>query len=193
VAAQYKNRQWIPFQNLSGEKIPPYSCAKVTGSHYNKGLYSLEVTKPDGDTSPPHVITGALEVEDTDYGECTRDIALAALSVESSSGDMVGPVDNEWKLSDLESTFQVIGNVANGKVYVTPVFLNGLSIATLQEKLEAGSTAEAIITKGLGTDPDNTVTVKDALLKSGQTIASGITVFISKIEGVWYVVSAQCS
>jgi len=193
VASQYKNRQWMSFQNLSGEKIPPYSCAKVIGSHYNKGIYSLELQKPDGDNIQPHVITGALEVEDDDYGECTRDIALAAVSGTPSSGDTVGPRDGEWELSDTESSFQVIGDVTNGKVYVTPTAASGISIATLQETLTASGSAQAIITKGPGTDPNNTATVRDALLSGGQTIAGGTVVLISKIEGDWYVVSAQCS
>lgn len=66
---------------------------------------------------------------------------------------------------------------------------SSIAIATLSGTLSPGGSASATFVVG-GT---GTVTVYDKLLCSSDSLASGATVVIAKIDGQWYVINATCA
>jgi hypothetical protein len=113
-----------------------------------------------------------------------------------SDGDTIWIVDvNDGPPMD-EQRFmgRFCGAVSGVAVY--SVQIDGILKGKLDGDLSYNSTATMSVwdrTGGTETDTTVNITVRDWLLSSGQSVASGLQVIAVQIGSAWYVVGAQCA
>ena len=69
--------RWLEFRNDSGESIPAFAVMRCTGVETADGRAILLMDKPNGDRHQSIYINGPLDVDDDEYGICSRDFQLA--------------------------------------------------------------------------------------------------------------------
>jgi len=159
------------FRNDSGETIPPYAIMRNTGMELDDdGNLVYVMNKPvTSEWKLPWYVNLGVEVEDDDYGWCATFRSEVGqgyyLSGTIVVGESWGPRGGQWNLERYYPGFQIVGNEADGLVYVVqrePRIL-------LAQSDSGGVTARSGTTLG----SDNGVTV---YYKNGATI--GATNFV---------------
>lgn len=105
------------FKNTSGEEIPPFGVAIITGAtiEENEIIFSIKkCTATEEDLQEPAslIFNGIQPVPNDTYGVGTRDFPLQALiaqpSSDHASGTVVGPKAGSWALSTDGSCFRIM-------------------------------------------------------------------------------------
>lgn len=61
----------IPFQNVSGEVVPPYAVMRPDGGEVRSGNWVLHMVKPDDTFSRRYYINGPYAIPDDGFGNCS--------------------------------------------------------------------------------------------------------------------------
>lgn len=61
----------IPFQNISGEVVPPYAVMRPDGGEVRSGNWVFKMTKPDDTFSRRYYINGPYAIPDDGFGDCS--------------------------------------------------------------------------------------------------------------------------
>jgi hypothetical protein len=105
------------FKNTSGEEIPPFGVAIITGAtiEENEIVFSIKkCTATEEDLQEPAslIFNGIQPVPNDTYGVGTRDFPLQALiaqpSSDHASGTVVGPKAGSWALSTDGSCLRIM-------------------------------------------------------------------------------------
>lgn len=93
----------IPFQNKSGEVIPPYAVMRPDSVAFNSGNWCLHVVKPDDEFRRRYYINGPYAIPDDGFGNCS-DGTYPTLVSKPSTGTFVdfksnfGVESGSWEL-----------------------------------------------------------------------------------------------
>ena len=112
----YAQKRKLPFENTSGEIVPPNAVMKVHLYDSSKdGSVILQIIKPDGEAAP-HVVNGPTQVAVGGYGTCSADWPLIAMC------ETLGPVTTGagWSMVSGQGMFAV-GPLDGGKADVFDV------------------------------------------------------------------------
>ena len=199
--------QWIPFTNGSTETMPANGIGAIAaGFTYESEIanHCLSLTKPSTTWTTLYAVNSGLDIAPGDGGVCCLWGPCEIIYASSDSptvGAYCGPKPGQWTVTNnYPATSQVLGVVSAS----TPAVLYGTLgpidgfIGKLAGSLSQGSNAAVTIWAGAGnseaaTSFDN-VTCFDWLMKSGATaIASGKKVVVKYINGIPYVIDAECA
>jgi len=168
--------RWLPFRNDSGEKAPGGALLRPTGVIDHDSSAVLTVAKPNA-SSGLHYINSIFEVEDGEYGNCSRDTPIFAYYDDGGTpalNEEWGPASGSWKLTEDGLGFVVVGGAA-GSGTSAKVFVESLTLATGRKKLVRFTFAQALTTS----DASKTATITNQYGPGidGPTGAGAITVY----------------
>jgi hypothetical protein len=187
--------QW---KNNSGETCPAYGVFAVTS--YSSGV--AQGSKPGTTFYREYRFNGptALSNGGTGYYQKLTDVIALYDSGTPAIGETWGPKPSEWKLfKNYPSIAEVLELTDSTNKYLRCNWhLINEVIGKLDGTLSQGGSQTVSIWAGTaGSEADTTVNVsscRDWLMKSGATaIASGKKVQVKWINGIPYVVNAECA
>lgn len=192
----------VPFVNTSGETMPPYGVGAVVKQVSRYGIEVYEIEKPGTTLRRQYLLNGPKEVAASGRG-----LGYAAGGDRRAAFDTGTPVEREgygvkngqWTLTKGGLYIFEIGKVddaTNKWAFGTfSPFINSV-FGKLDGTLSAGSTATLSIWAGPeGSEVDTTanVTIRDWLMKSGDSVASGKKVRADWMGSAWYLTQAECA
>lgn len=188
------------FRNESGETIPAGGIMRKTGVVVGEeGGLVHQMDKPATTLASPYwYVNLGEDIEDEGYGLCADfldEIGQAYyLSGPINDGDWWGPKPGQWNLERYYLGFEIQGNEDNGLVYIRQRIANEIW-GTLDGTLSQGSTATLsvhIFNGSTWVDTGFNATVRDRLLLSGDSVASGKWAVAYWYSGVWLAQEAEC-
>jgi hypothetical protein len=192
----------ITFRNSSSEQVPAYGIMRIAsgGGKLDNAEPYIECVKPDSTFSAQYAVNGTLPVDYGGYGQCWLDGWCRVLydTGTPATGEGWGPKSGEWTVTknypatcDIQSVYDATDKVATVRLHPVESL-----IGKLDGGLAQGSSATVSIWAGTpNSEADTTwnVTAYDWLMKTGATaIDTGKKVACQQINGVFYVVEAEC-
>lgn len=215
-----EERRWVPVRNDSGEAIPPFSAAKITGrssSGSGTGEFTFfTIDKPDADleadpTGGLLIVTGEVSIPIGSYGRGTQDwpAQVRQDGTTETAGTEIGPVDGEWEMATTGRGFTRIGGGPTIATGIKAVFVTLKAQApqkllvrfTIDSALTTGdASVAATITNQYGPGPDGTetaITVHNLLTSvaatyvfSGASGAAGLAMWDSGTD--YRIIQMEC-
>lgn len=196
----------IPFKNVSGQTIPAYALMAVTGETIVNGEVFKNCDQTTTTFVREYMVNGPGEVvsiTDQNFGIGYRNCDCTFLCDQSSvsNGDSFGPKPSNWAAyKGFPSVFSAQGINDSTNKFADGFFSGSITqlLGKLASPLSQGGSATVDIWCGAGGSEANAgfdaITAYDWLMKVGATaIASGKKVVCELINGVWYVVEAECA
>jgi len=192
------------FRNDSGETIPPYAIMRNTGMELdddNNLVYVMN--KPvTSEWKLPWYVNLGVEVEDNAYGWCATFRSEVGqgyyLSGSIVAGESWGPRGGQWNLERYYPGFQIVGNEADGLVYVTqrePRILLAQSDSggvTARSSTTLGSNNGVTLYYKNGTTIGATNFVITAYNESATAVAGSTYLQLVYVQGDWVVNWEEC-
>ncbi|MEL6104803.1 MAG: hypothetical protein AAFU85_02145 [Planctomycetota bacterium] len=116
-----ESRTPLVFQNVSGEKIPPFGCIQVTDTkvEFERTLYIGDKPSDEWGIEGMYVFNGPREVEADGFGSGSPDLDARAITKHSNitAGARMRPEQGTWKLYESAGgLYQCVGEDAIGEV-----------------------------------------------------------------------------
>lgn len=186
----------LPWKNDSSERCPPFGVFRVTGVEGRR----IKGEKPSSTFGRMYAVNGDTAVPAGGTGQCCMGVGCLALFDTGSpaNGEGWGPKPGQWALSRDYPRIATIGGVYDSTKKIARVTLGSIDIVIgkLATTLNQGSTATFNVWSGAGGSESvissMTITVRDWLLPSGESIASGKKGIAQFINGAWYLTQAEC-
>jgi hypothetical protein len=202
-----RQQRWLECQNVDTVECPPWGVLMVTESTTpGAGRNALSVKRPDTTTGlgglATFVLNGPTALAANAYGSCTFDspaFAVYNTGATPAVGETWGPKPSQFTLEQDYPGFRILGgNTGTGATSRTRVVIEEVTVlhGVMDEAIGVGEEKTMSIWADASASPaDTTVNleVRDRFLKAGaDDIASGKKVVATRINGVWYLTSAEC-
>lgn len=203
---QVDTLRWMPFKNESSETVPAHAVMRITGTQKGSTSRSLllKCDKPSTSFKRIYAVNGHSPVAAGRYGTCTYafdgPVMVAYEGGTPAVDEGWGVKPGSWKINKnypVGFTCQGYNNTEKSVTFAVQQPINTF-IGKLNGTLSVGGSAAVSVWKGTAnSESDETgldVTCYDWLMKSGATaIASGKKVVVKWINGIWYIVEAECA
>lgn len=184
---------WVPFENTSGETIPPYAVMQVVGVDTVAGFTYLSVDKPSGPTAAV-LVNNEFPVADGEFGSGYRFGVVNVLSSGTlSPGDACQTAASSWEIVAGPGPFVILGDVDGiGGSIARLTGLGGVQFVRFQLAADlTGTTVSADIF-----DRDGTTLASGATLEDPEEIFTGLTSGTRGIgmadAGRYFILNANC-
>lgn len=205
VRSGVPDQRWVKAKNVGSILIPAWGAVEISTSVVSDAghlVYSVKRPTAANLNADLVAFNGPTSIAVSGYGQVTLDCPSLSLYDDGDAltiGQSLGTQLNSFELKRHGRGFAVVGAaLGTGSEVRVPVihahaqaFIGKLD-ATMSP---AGSAVVSIWSGTAGSEADTTVniTAYDWLLATGQTIASGKKVIGVFINGIPYVISAECA
>jgi len=193
------------FRNDSGETIPPGGIMRQTGTEMHADDYLVRVMDKPATTEwkMPWYVNLGEEVEDGGYATCATFRAEAGQAYYLSGtivvGDSWGPKGGQWNLERYYPGFRIVGNEADGLVYVEqrePRILaakaDGGGVSA-RSSTTLGSDSGTVIQYRNGTTISATTFTVTTYNEAATAVEADAYLQIVDIDGAWFVNWEECA
>lgn len=192
---------WMPWKNTGEVAVGPYELIQFDGAEVVNGIIVRHGKQPDGTLNAAFAVNGPWTVQPGgrhNY-QSGPEVMVIYDGTDPNPGDRLGAKSGEGKaFADYPACLTVIG-VYNTAYKLAKCQLHKIDselIGKLDAALEQGGSATVSIWAGAGGSEADTginVTAFDWFLSEGaDDIAAGKKVLVRIINGIFYVVEAEC-
>lgn len=192
------------FRNDSGETIPAGGIMRQTGTELHADGFIVRVMNKPATTEwkMPWYVNLGVDVEDDDYGWCATfrsEVGQAYyLSGTIVVGDSWGPKGGQWNLERYYPGFRIVGNEADGLVYVEqrePRILaakaDGSGVSA-RSSTTLGSDSGTVIQYRNGTTISATTFTVTTYNEAATAVTADAYLQIVDVDGAWFVNWEEC-
>lgn len=192
--------RWLPLRNDSGETLPAFACARITGVTIVEGQVVTTVAKPSTTLARHYLINGPSAVANGKYGSGTIDCPAYVLYDTADTPAFQegwGPKPSQWTIAKGFPGFTILGT-NSGSGATSRTFALWEPITRLVGKADAlvgsGSSGTVSIWIGgtVGSESDSTINVT-VYNRTGADLASGAWCVVLWINNTWYAEPWECA